>query len=517
MDPISIASLSAAIAKTAFFCSKSIYGFVDGNLSINKNINLLHNEAIALHNNAAGLSDMLKRPEMAHFHDAEVWDHANEALDRCQKPLDELQNVLRGLRPSRNRKWTSGDVLRVIQGNMQESTLDRLRAQLHSHNLELAGIQGRIIMLVTVKGHMELRREFLELREDINTQSSVVVRQSATGDMGTDPEHRQQYNSPTEQNIVQNEEGVSRFKQKSSRAEQQNKTVQYDEKTTECQGKEAKHDKDEAQSTRNPAQASTEALWHTQQTDSASQSDPLEECVIKSWTTCRAEGFESKQLLHAWREALGHDLETTDPDSILSESLSGTFSRLHWAVIACNRHEVMEFLSQNDFVDGSRYRSYRSSTPLHVACVMGFSDVTSLLLDNGADVNRTLTLDMSPYEISPLQLALRANQVQIMSILLKRGASIQLNDDLFSTAISRQNVPAVRVLLDHDFPIDLWTWHEAIRPASLHEDYAYLVALIEHGGDYQQAIKDSDPRSVKHIMHAAKLAGKITESYCMVQ
>lgn len=64
MDPLSppaVANIPVNIAKAAWSCSQGIYSFVDGNLLINKDLDLEHNEAISLHNNAKGLDGMLWR------------------------------------------------------------------------------------------------------------------------------------------------------------------------------------------------------------------------------------------------------------------------------------------------------------------------------------------------------------------------------------------------------------------------------------------------------------------------
>lgn len=175
------ASLAITIAKTSWTVGEGRYSLVIGNLSINENIRMLHGESKALSNNAEGIGKILKRPEIAQFYDAELWDDANAALDLCRAPLDELQTTLRGLKASTGAKWSLGDLKRVIQSNLKEDQIVRLRSQLHSHNNELSGIQGRITMLISSKGYLSLLQEMTQLRMDMQARKTPGIKQLASG------------------------------------------------------------------------------------------------------------------------------------------------------------------------------------------------------------------------------------------------------------------------------------------------------------------------------------------------
>jgi hypothetical protein len=118
---------------------------------------------------------------------------------------------------------------------------------------------------------------------------------------------------------------------------------------------------------------------------------------------------------------------------------------------------------------------------------MGFVDIASPLLLK--DANLDIVLYSSSRNMSFLQLAMREGHVEIMKLRLRRGAESVQKD--LEDAICRRQMAAVYLLLDHDCPIVQAHWGIATQQAQHREDYAYSLALIQHGGDYQHAAKNA--------------------------
>lgn len=69
-------------------------------------------------------------------------------------------------------------------------------------------------------------------------------------------------------------------------------------------------------------------------------------------------------------------------------------------------------------------------TPLHYACTNGHLDVALFLLDKGAVVDA-----LSPNETTPLMMAIRAGNIQLVRLLLERGADIRIRNQQGYSAI----------------------------------------------------------------------------------
>ena len=69
-------------------------------------------------------------------------------------------------------------------------------------------------------------------------------------------------------------------------------------------------------------------------------------------------------------------------------------------------------------------------TPLHYACTNGHHDIALFLLDKGAVVDAP-----SPNETTPLMMAIRAGNIQLVRLLLDRGADIRIRNQQGYSAI----------------------------------------------------------------------------------
>src|SRR5712671_1400809 len=87
-------------------------------------------------------------------------------------------------------------------------------------------------------------------------------------------------------------------------------------------------------------------------------------------------------------------------------------------------------------------------TALHAASFKGHLDVARLLLDHRADVNSTLGGEV------PLRIAYRSRHLNLMGLLLERGAKVDMrDDDYIGTILHRVSwegeIEALRLLLQH--------------------------------------------------------------------
>jgi hypothetical protein len=120
------------------------------------------------------------------------------------------------------------------------------------------------------------------------------------------------------------------------------------------------------------------------------------------------------------------------------------------------------------------------ATALAFACDRGHLDVVKLLLDHGADVNVRDTF----YHATPLTWAVSPNMgrkpqhAEIVGLLLKRGAQGQA--DALQSAVSGNDVPLVKVILDHD-GLSSSALSDALESATNNKRDT-LVALLEQAG-----------------------------------
>jgi len=446
MDPFAVANIATTIGKTAWSCVQGIYTFVDGNLSINTNLRLLHDESAALHNNAKGLGAMLKRPEMIHFHDAELWDDAYQALDRCQKPLDELRSTLRNLRPPTSKRWTAGDALRVIKKNLKDDTIDSLRSQLHSHNLVLSGIQGRLNMLISSKGYFELLQAFEQLRVETSTGQFERRRHTSAESTlkSTTPQQMTHSQPPAAENLAA--PSGSRVRSK-------------------------------------PRSRSAMATIHI---STSKHRD------IKSW---RAEAWANKSV-DKWEEWAYYFV--CQPDKV-PEYLDANFTPLHWAVWANNLEEVTRFLDDGDPVNsiGNESAAHNACwTPLHLACFgEDRLEVAALLISRGADLRACETKT----DCTPLHFASGWGCGRVTKLLLENDAGIieregRINQHSaegltpLGVAVRRNNLESMQVLLHHKALIEPRTFLLAVKYARAWGGDKSFNMLVQYGGDVQEGL-----------------------------
>ena len=110
------------------------------------------------------------------------------------------------------------------------------------------------------------------------------------------------------------------------------------------------------------------------------------------------------------------------PCDFLSELLS--------KAVVHEQHEILQMLikagvppdDEPDAVDGALI-----NTPLHISSSKGDLKSTEMLLTAGANVNA-----VDPIGLTPLLLATRAGQVDVMSVLVENGADVDAKDRTFS-------------------------------------------------------------------------------------
>ena len=119
--------------------------------------------------------------------------------------------------------------------------------------------------------------------------------------------------------------------------------------------------------------------------------------------------------------------------SIDAKANSQDWTPLHIATYH-KHHEIVKMLVDSKAnVNEVMYTSTHHVTPIHFAIMNKDLDVTKLLVDNGADIN----FKMTPDGLTPIHLALSLQDdlPQIVSTLLKYGASTVIRDDTGYTPI----------------------------------------------------------------------------------
>lgn len=86
-------------------------------------------------------------------------------------------------------------------------------------------------------------------------------------------------------------------------------------------------------------------------------------------------------------------------------------------------------LSANAFASDFNSGTYYSSNPLCVAISKGDSETAKKIIEYGGDVNQTYN------GLTPLMIASRYNNVELINILIAKGASIDKKDEKGNTAL----------------------------------------------------------------------------------
>jgi ankyrin repeat protein len=539
MDPV---SLSVTIAKGAWICGEGLYGFVNGNLSINDDIRMLHSESVALSKNAEGLGDMLSRPELAEFYDADLWEDAEAALDRCIAPLEELEDTLRGLKTSKSSRWSFGDIKRVIKGNMKEDQINRLRSQLHSHNLVLTGIQGRINVSVSSKGLLDLKHEFAQLRLDL--QDRDTRKADPLSEKGRSEKGRSASGPGIAPGFLTTPPVA-------------NRRASYESRSRDAEPPPVPHRRASPQirsEDRYTVPSSTTDRRRNQPRSRPHvQVRPPTFSSAMSGADCRRHGLADFEF---WEERMGYS------ERDYREILEATFTPIHWAVMAGNYREVNQLLSRGYDIDHfsrsvskhnmkmglievaalegdadmilwlhdhgaslrdrdnalhiasrfpegfdavkclltygaqTHYRDTEGWDALHAAAAYDAVDTARLLLDNDADVH-SITDD----EETPLHLAARGSSPAMIRLLLGRGADLDARDAIMSLPLIwagfniEHGAAIAKILLSRGAPIDAEddTGSTALYVACQEANEGVVEVLLAYGADTDIACDDCTP------------------------
>jgi hypothetical protein len=149
---LAIIGSAGAVTRLAVNSGIWMYEFVDGQLSVNDDIRALHDELRHLQQNADGLKSLLEMPELEAIQDERLWSDASQTLVSCEQALKRFEAKVRKLKPSSRGKWTPKDIYRELNREFRHGGLVNARAELQSHNLALAGVQGKLSIYVAIRG-----------------------------------------------------------------------------------------------------------------------------------------------------------------------------------------------------------------------------------------------------------------------------------------------------------------------------------------------------------------------------
>ncbi|XP_074064957.1 uncharacterized protein LOC141504008 isoform X2 [Macrotis lagotis] len=171
--------------------------------------------------------------------------------------------------------------------------------------------------------------------------------------------------------------------------------------------------------------------------------------------------------------------------------------KLHRAAAAGDLWEVLRLLLQGDqgLNDGDEW----NRTPLHLACVYGYPDVVTLLVEKKCHLNPR---DLEG--LTPLMRAIQGEQEECTSILLKHGADPKLadsfkNNTLLHYAAYGENTAIVSKLLQYDCDLEALN-KDGFSPLLLavKEDNKEMVEFFLMNGANVNAV-DSNERTPLHL------------------
>ena len=121
---------------------------------------------------------------------------------------------------------------------------------------------------------------------------------------------------------------------------------------------------------------------------------------------------------------------------------------------------------------------------LHIACSKGYTEVASLLLDYGANIESTDYF----YSRRPLWVAIFDKNYETARLLIERGANIHIIEPLnkmsyFDTACSSGNVNIVKLLLDMGFSVEATTSVPPIYGATAKGHLEVVRLLLDRGAN----------------------------------
>lgn len=451
-DPVSI-------ARAAWSIGRGLWSFVDGNLTVNNDIRLLHGEAEALGRNSEALERLLGSPDLVYFQTPELWDEAFKALDSCKKPLEELQKMVNKLQASKTKSWTPSDAIRVLKKSFKDDHINKLREQLRSHNVELLGIQVRLNIMLTSK-NLELSSKTWRAVERLE-----MTMKSSLAQGNTLP--------PRDESLLKAIEDLrTEVRTKSSLAhgntlplKDENLLKAVDELRTEVRMKSSLEQgntpppKDEnLPKTRimsntipaRPRSSGAQSSNVTTSLDCSLKNGKMVEAYPQAWARAKQKALSRQESWAKWLKIAVEDVPAAFRDS---------YTELHWAVIAGYLSEVKYFLNRGHSIDeigpGTKYncretplhcairhcgtkekkveiacwlidhrasvaaKSSKGATPLHAASVNGVNDVVASLIFHKADIEAK-----DKNGDTPLYRACRWAELEVVESLISAGAKV---------------------------------------------------------------------------------------------
>jgi len=140
--------------------------FVYDSTHVNAEIQALENELEGLEKTAATAADVLGERELHAFQGADISTNASELLKLCKTAVHEFKLKTRSLKPSRGGKWTPADLLRQARIMSMMESISRMRAQIHTHSVNLntvIGLFGLIVSATTAPQILEVVMPQVEL------------------------------------------------------------------------------------------------------------------------------------------------------------------------------------------------------------------------------------------------------------------------------------------------------------------------------------------------------------------
>ena len=194
--------------------------------------------------------------------------------------------------------------------------------------------------------------------------------------------------------------------------------------------------------------------------------------------------------------------DRVDRDGMKSFPLA-RYAAPYWATHALYYAAMLEFrdLAEHLITKHPEYECAWGGdevTPLHVAASAGHSDILSLLIEHGADINGPGKFGSTPLHRASLYTRLEAGQ-----FLLSRGADIDARDDYTYTilmyASTWGHAEFVRMLLEHGAMTDVQDnlGKTALYWAVFHGRTEVVRLLLEHGADAH--VRDQDGKTPSEL------------------
>ncbi len=125
---------------------------------------------------------------------------------------------------------------------------------------------------------------------------------------------------------------------------------------------------------------------------------------------------------------------------------------LHWALRNCST-DIVEILLIDGRANVHQERKFGLMSPIVLAAALGLIDIMKLLLKHGADVNVRVANNQTP-----LQLAVKHNHIDAVQLLLDSGATVDDEDDYGNTALiiaTREGHEEIaEMLIEHTANVD---------------------------------------------------------------